>query len=88
MKIQIFENDEVTASDLTRDKNVSCSQDLWHILYYCSFLLKCPSLLFFQVSTGLEIELLNDSREVDRQDLQKDIMAEKNSRKCSGFVIY
>ena len=40
---------------------------------------------FFQVST---IELLNDSREVHGQDLQKDFMAVKNSRKCSGFVIY
>ena len=47
-----------------------------------------PKLAFFQVSPGLEIELLNDSREVHRQDLQKDFMAVKNSRKCSGFVIY
>ena len=68
---------------------------MFHFLKICGisyvivvFLLKCPSLHFFQVSTGLAIELLNDSREVHRQDLQKDFMAVKNSRKCSGSVIY
>ena len=41
-----------------------------------------------KVATGLEIELLKDTREVHKKDLQKDFMAVKKWRKCSGFVIY
>ena len=59
---------------------------MFHFLKICGIscnmvVFLMPSLLFFQVSTGLEIELLNDSREVHRQDLQEDFMAMKNSRK-------
>ena len=32
--------------------------------------------------------MLNDSREIHRQDLEKDFIAAKNSRNCSGFVIF
>ena len=66
---------------------------MFHFLKICGIsyimvVFLMPKLTFFQVSTGLAIELLNDSREVHRQDLQEDFMAVKNSRKCSGSVIY
>ena len=53
---------------------------------YLSYLSSCFLLEYYLIL--LEIELLKGTREVQRQDLQKDFMAVTKWRKCSGFVMY
>ena len=50
---------------------------------YLSYLSSCFLLEYYLIL--LEIELLKGTREVQRQDLQKDFMAVTKWRKCSGL---
>ena len=79
MKIKIFESDEETASDLTRDNNVSFFLRFVAYLVLLQFFAKMSKLTFseyylissacFKMPPDLEIKLLNDSTGFHRQDL-------------------
>ena len=56
------------------------------LVTYLSYLSSCFLLEYYLIL--LAIELLKGTKEVQRQDLQKDFMAVKKWRKCSGFVMY